>query len=549
MMRTSSIIALLLTSLPGAGAIAQASPGAGPHEISGIVVSAKSGEPLANTSVTLIQSSTRKMIEEALTDTAGRFRFPSVADGKYDLLAARKGYVASAYQQHEGGINTAIVTGDGLISTGLLFELQPQGRIFGTVQEDSGDPVPSAQIKLFQRDVYRGTGRMIAVRGDNADSMGNFEVTSLSPGKYILCVIGTPWYALPRRSFPGMQPAGEANGLARLNVLYAPTCYPDTTDPGEAEPITLGAGEQVSMNITLHPVPAIHLSMPIAMSDANGQPAFQPPQVTADMFGTSQFLSAQVSITRENPSGPYTADIEVPPGQYGLTFPGVNGEPARHMNINTEAGTPTLTPTTADTDSMLTGIVQVEDGEALPRNSVVWFEPKHGDAPAASALKPDGTFTVESLHPGVYSLGVSSLPIARLSAKGAQLHGHLLTITGEPVQLNIVLRQASATLNGVVKQNGTPVSGVFVLLVPTGPQQIGDRAIPNQSDSDGTFNFRQIAPGDYTLVAIDKGWTLDWANGETIRPYLIRGQRVRVEPQTREVNLKEPLQPLPLNLK
>jgi hypothetical protein len=539
-------IVLLFTSLSAACLFAQAPAASGHHEISGIVVSAKSGEPLENTSVTVLQGSNRKTIAQTLTNKVGRFQFSDIADGKYDLVASRRGYVTSAYEQHDGGINTAIVTGDGLVSTGLLFQLEPQGRIFGTVQEDSGDPVPSAQVKLFQKDANGGTGRMVSIRGDNSDSMGNFELGTLSPGKYVICVIGTPWYALPKRSFPGM-PSATASGLARLDVVYAPTCYPGTTDPAEAEPIAVAAGEQVSLNLTLHPVPGIHISVPIPARDENGHPTFSPPRVSADIFGTSEPLPTQFSITREDAQGSYTADFELPAGQYTFSFPGQNGDPGRHMTVNADSGAPTPTMTAADPDPIVNGTIQVENGETLPKGSVVWLQSRESAAGQATVITPDGTFAMQSLRPGVYSVGVSSFPIARLGAKGAQVRGHSITVSGEPVQLNIVVRRSIAAINGIVKRNGTPASGVFVLLVPTGAQQIGDRALPNQSDSDGTFNFRRIPPGDYAVVAIENGWKLDWANTDTIKPYLALGQQVRIEPQTREVNLKDSLQPLPQN--
>jgi len=545
------IVVFVLASISVACACAQAPAANTHHEISGIVVSAKSGEPLANTSITAIQSSSRKAVTETLTDAAGRFRISDVADGKYDLVASRKGYVTSSYQQHDGGINTAIVTGYGLTSTGILFQLEPQARIYGTVQEDSGDPVPSAQLKLFQRDIYRGTGRMLLVRGDTADSMGNFEIPGLSPGNYVFCVVGTPWYTLPKRSFPGIPPPAEKNGLARLDMLYAPTCYPDTINPGEAQPVTVVAGEQVPLNITLHPVPAIHMSMSVpAMAD--GQPIISSPQVNTDIFGTVQFIPAQVSYTRQDPNGPYTADIELPPGQYELSFPGQNGDPGRHMNINTDAGSSTLTMTAPDPDPTVTGTIQSESGGPLSGTSTVWLESRDSDARHAASVNPDGTFTMQSVQPGVYRAAVSSngylLGIARLSAKGAQLRGHSLTVSGESFQLNIVVHQSNATLNGIVKRSETPAAGVFVLLVPTGAQQTGDRAMTNQSDSDGTFNFYRVPPGKYTVVAIEDGWKLDWARADTIKPFLAHGQEVRVEPQMREVNLKESLQAVPLNL-
>lgn len=546
------IFVFVLSSVSGACACAQTPAANTHHEISGMVVSAKSGEPLPNTSITAILSSTRKATAETLTDATGRFRISDVPDGKYDLVASRKGYVTSSYQQHAGGINTAIVTGNGLISTGLLFQLDPLARISGTIQEDSGDPVPAAQVRLFQRDIYRGTGRMVVVRGDNADSMGNFEISGLPPGDYVLCVVGAPWYTLPKRSFPGMQLPAEENGLARLNMLYAPTCYPDTINPGEAQPITVAAGEQVPLNITLHPVPAIHMSMPVP-AKADGQPIISPPQVNTDIFGTTQFIPAQVSFTREDPNGPYTADIELPPGQYELNFPGQNGDPGRHMNIDTEGGSSTLTMTAPDPDQTATGTVQSENGGPLSGTSTVWLESRDGDARHPGPVSPDGTFTMQSVQPGVYRVAVSSnggypLGIARLSAKGAQLRGHSLMASGESFQLNIVVQQSIVTLSGIVKRNETPAAGVFVLLVPTGAQQTGDRAIPNQSDSDGSFNFYRVSPGNYTVVAIEDGWKLDWARADTITPYLARGQQIRVEPQMRQVNLKDSLQAQPLKL-
>ena len=121
------VFVFIFSCLSGACILAQAPAANAHHEISGIVVNAKSGEPLADTSITVIKSSNRKVVAEMLTDAAGRFRFSDIADGKYSLIASRKGYVASAYQQHEGGINTAIVTGDGLIPTGLLFRSRSPG--------------------------------------------------------------------------------------------------------------------------------------------------------------------------------------------------------------------------------------------------------------------------------------------------------------------------------------------------------------------------------------------------------------------------------------
>jgi hypothetical protein len=37
-----------------------------------------------------------------------------------------------------------------------------------------------------------------------------------------------------------------------------------------------------------------------------------------------------------------------------------------------------------------------------------------------------------------------------------------------------------------------------------------------------------VAPGEYTVVAIEDGWKLDWARPEVIAPYLPKGVSVKV---------------------
>jgi hypothetical protein len=40
--------------------------------------------------------------------------------------------------------------------------------------------------------------------------------------------------------------------------------------------------------------------------------------------------------------------------------------------------------------------------------------------------------------------------------------------------------------------------------------------------------MRDVAPGQYTIVAIQDGWDLDWAQPEVIGRYLRRGTAVTV---------------------
>jgi hypothetical protein len=50
----------------------------------------------------------------------------------------------------------------------------------------------------------------------------------------------------------------------------------------------------------------------------------------------------------------------------------------------------------------------------------------------------------------------------------------------------------------------------------------------DQSDLDGTFTFHSVIPGDYTVIAIDNGWDLDWSRAAVISPYIAHGQKLLV---------------------
>jgi hypothetical protein len=59
--------------------------------------------------------------EDAATTTGedGSFVFDGLKQGKYSVVASRRGFGTAAYQMHEGGFFTGIVTGPNLRSPWL----------------------------------------------------------------------------------------------------------------------------------------------------------------------------------------------------------------------------------------------------------------------------------------------------------------------------------------------------------------------------------------------------------------------------------------------
>jgi hypothetical protein len=59
----------------------------------------------------------------------------------------------------------------------------------------------------------------------------------------------------------------------------------------------------------------------------------------------------------------------------------------------------------------------------------------------------------------------------------------------------------------------------------------------DQSDSDGTFTANWTAPGRYTVVAIENGRDLEYANPSVITPYLAAGRVIDV-PLAKDMKLE-----------
>ena len=537
---------------------AQAPLPAGGREIRGVVVSAKSGEPLAEAQLTLIRTKDRKQLAGTVADAEGRFAFVNLGDGKFDLVASHSGYVRAAFEEHPGGVSTAIVTGAGLVTTGLRFELAPLATIYGTITEDSGDPVRMARLSLYRRDINRGTGKMVRAAATMADPTGNFELSQLIPGTYFACAFGVPWYTLQGRTANGTKqdPATQSR-LTALDVAYPATCYPDVTDPNAADAIAVAAGDRVELNIVMHATPALHLRLQSPDWDSKHPP--QMPQLFTNIFGIPEQTTQNIVVN--NPpepgdgsvSGPVTVEIAgVPPGQYDMELSAQNGDSARHMSVDAAAENASIDLSAATPMAALAGKVSMANGGSLPAATVIWLRSRQGNEEAVTQVGADGSFTIQSVRPSEYDVMISAagnlLAIVSLTARGSAVKGHVLSVGSKPIQLIATVDGATATVNGVVKRNGVPKSGVFVILVPDDPQSGLDMWQPNQSDSDGSFNFLHVLPGAYTVAAIEEGWSLDWSRPDVIAPYRARGVKVTVTPRAKEVNLPDAVEAQPLKL-
>src|SRR5450432_1750884 len=134
-----------------------AAPGAG-YTISGTIVNSLDGAPLGQSRVSLIDTRDPRRAASIITSESGRFEFSELSAGKFALEGAKRGFLEAGYQQHER-FSTAIVTGAGFKTQGLLVRLTPMSLLSGRVIDEFGDPVRNARVVLYVESHRGGLNR------------------------------------------------------------------------------------------------------------------------------------------------------------------------------------------------------------------------------------------------------------------------------------------------------------------------------------------------------------------------------------------------------
>ncbi|MFY9939230.1 MAG: carboxypeptidase regulatory-like domain-containing protein [Silvibacterium sp.] len=541
MKRLLLVLAWLAIFLPQGLAWAQAFPqSSGKYSISGMVVSAATGQPLDRADVTLQTPNQGSPVAETTTGQDGRFVFEHLAAAKYSLQASRRGYISAAYDEHEG-FSTAIVTGEGLTSDGLVFRLSPRAVIRGTVTDEAGDPVQQARVSLYRQNLRNGLGNIVRSGMTVTDDTGAYEFARLEAGNYFVAVSANPWYA----TRPQERRDAEGNLLPNdqrspLDVAYPVTFYADVTDSDSATPIPVKAGDQVQVNFTMHSVPAIHLSVQIPAPSGRG---FAMPQLAQEIFGTTDRVQASVMRSGQGGAGEMTVEFDgVAPGRYSLESRG-GGDASRAASIDATSDA-RIDLAQAGTMADVSGKIVMVDGEKLPDRLMISLRSSDGRrSVGGEQVDADGSFSIHGIPPGSYEVWANaqggSVAVIRMTSSGGAIEGHTLKVGNQPVAISATLAEGSSTVTGYAKRDGKPAAGVMVLLAPKIPGADREMFRRDQSDSDGSFTLRQTVPGEYTVVAIEDGWALDWARTEVIAHYLARGLKVTVPPHAKDFAIKD----------
>jgi hypothetical protein len=494
--------------------------------ISGKVVDARSGAPLARCSVGIEPVTGQGQPQSLMTGEDGLFLFPGLMPGKYRLTAAKRGYLPQAYEQH-GDYSTAIVVGPGLVSEGLIFKVVPEGIISGTVTDERGEPVRGAEVRLFEdqdREGIRSTAmRQMAI----TDDRGIYEIDNIAPGNYYVAVSAQPWY---KQQIPGSLPPGDPRMQGeidpQLDVVYPTTYYPQVTDWEEATPIPIKGGEHFQADTTLNAQQAMRLRLKLPAAQDPAHPGAYNVSLLENVFGQMQPFSSGSQRVQDG-----VLEIDgIMPGHYDVVLGHFqpDGGPAESTRFSADvaAGTTELNPPEVASEVTVLGRVTSRHG-AVPAGDITFHVPQQSHIFSAK-LNSSGEFSVRLPADQDYEVTgqIPQMYIVRIVSQSGELKDRTLRVkAGSAPKLEIVAASGFGQIDGVVQRGNQPASGVMVLLAPDDNQFLFRR---DQSDSDGTFTLSDIVPGHYRLLAVDNGWDLEWANRSVLDAFLKKSVSIEV---------------------
>lgn len=438
----------------------------------------------------------------ATTDAGGTFQIAGVQPGEYNSRYEKSGYVQLELPTF----------GQARLRVGLSgtvradVEMSAMATLRGRVLDPEGKPAPKISVEL---------GPFIA--GDT-DAEGRFEFQDVRPGTYILRAWAEP-------------STNTSQDRAKDQPQIVPTWYPSTADQAEAERIVVrGGADLAGYEIRLKTAAVYHVRGRVL--DDMGKPAANANVNLLRQPGEAQLLAGRIMLG--NASSQYFLNLRGPGGTGAFALTREDGTfeflavPAgdwrllarsdaqhdSHNNIYFDESPIIPAPVSDhDIDHMELRFQPSFDVTAVAD----WGDhpPQGNRQPGLMLLSVDGTGLLTQSHPGgggiVYPYilpGRYSIVAAPGAAPG--YYASAIMVGGQDVLHQDIELSAATTITVVYKPNPGSIrgtvdqgDGAMVLLWPQG-SSIPPLVRAVQAGAHGSFEFTNIEPGDYSLLALDR---------------------------------------------
>ncbi|HEY3503179.1 MAG TPA: MFS transporter [Actinocatenispora sp.] len=148
---------------------------------------------------------------------------------------------------------------------------------------------------------------------------------------------------------------------------------------------------------------------------------------------------------------------------------------------------PLPAPVTALIGTPIRGYVRQQGGTPVDQAALTLIDPA-GQQIGRGLTASDGAYQIAVEHPGNYVL------IAR--ARAHQPQATMVSVNGNPVELNLLLAGSGGLVGSVRRTGGKPIPAATVILADAEGQVIGSQG----TDVSGTYQFGELVAGSYTLA-------------------------------------------------
>ena len=491
--------------------------------ITGRVVNADGSKPLRQAQVSL-SSTALSEPRSVSTTTAGAFEFKELPAGRYTVTASRSGFLRLQYgQRRPGEPGRPIQVADGQTIDRVEFALPRMSVITGHVTDEVGDPLAGVSIFLMQVKYFRGKRRLVPTSGAaSTDDTGQFRLIGLQPGDYY--VMGTT------------RETWTVEGDDTQRTGFAPTYYPGTPVPAEAQRVKLGVGQELA-GIDLSLVPGRVATISGTVISQNGLPMTgESVSVTQEFAGPGNMSSYGFGGGTIKADGSFTIR-NIAPGEYKLSV-----RLAGDKDRRTEMAEAVVTVTGADIDGVslvagsggfLSGKVITDDGTPLTSTQRMRVSTRSVDSSAGSGrydqengrVRDDMTFEVSEVF-GRQQISIGPLP-SGWAVKSIDHEGHdyadLPVEIGNSQRMDGLTIVLTKTLPGVrgtlLDEKGQPAQGL-VILFPADPALWveGSRLIRTiRPTHAGAFQLAMLPEGEYLVAARDFIEEGSWNDPEVLK--------------------------------
>ena len=422
------------------------------------------------------------------------------------------------------------------IVTRGIGALLPSATTRPRIVDEFGDPVADVQVMVLRPQYVNAERRMVPAGGRPAatNDLGDYRIFGLAPGQYFVTAT--------LRNLMMMGDTDDRSG-------YAPTYYPGTGSVGEAQRITVAAGQTASgTNLTLLPVRTSRISG--RALDADGKPLVGGMVMAMERMGAGAFMMGFRSPAQVRADGSFTLS-GITPGQYILRVGGPGAfTDATTVAVTVSDGDLTDVQLIAAKPSVISGRILLERGATPPRASALQLfasssEPMMGGGQArvnddfTFELKvPTGHYNIRTLGPPegwyLHAVRLNGLDI---TDSGIEVAANA-SIAGVEVEMTAKPSGASGT---IVDENGRAIRDAWAVIFSQDAQrwtQPTRYITAGRPDVNNVFKLN-VPAGDYFVAAVADVEPGEWNDPEFLTPLRERATRVTIaEGERKTVDLK-----------